>query len=162
MSAQERLNQMIDRFDTAMLVSTSLEGKLRARPMAIADHSEGAFLYFATRSEAEKLEEIKHAPEVAVTFQDNEHFLSLSGRASIEADVQLARKLWSPSMKIWFPEGPDDPHLTLIVVDPDYAEFWDSGGLDKLEFLWQAGKALVKDEAVDDSYLRGNAKVKPK
>lgn len=161
MSAQERLDEMIESFDTAMLVSTSLEGKLRARPMAIASHSEGGLLYFATRSEAEKLDEIMQAPEVAVTFQDDDHFLSLSGRASIKSDTQLARKLWNPSMKLWFPEGPEDPHLRLLVVDPDYAEFWDSGGLDKLEFLWEAGKAMVKGEAVDDSYLSGNAKVKP-
>lgn len=64
-------------------------------------------------------------------------------------------------MKLWFPEGPDDPRLTLIVVDPDYAEFWDNGGLDKLEFLWEAGKAILKGEAMDDNYLSGNAKVKP-
>ena len=162
MTAQERLDQMIDDFDTAMLISRSLEGKLRARPMAVAGHDEGegGLLYFATRSGTEKLDEIRQAPDVAVTFQDDNHFLSISGEARMQVDPQLARKLWSPAMKIWFPDGPEDPRLALIVVDPDYAEFWDNGGLDKLEFLWEAGKAIVKGEAIDDSYLSGNAKVK--
>jgi len=161
MTTQERLDEMIDRFDTGMFISRSLEGKLRARPMAVAGHDEGGLLYFATRSGAEKLDEILHAPEVAVTFQDDNHYLSLSGKAKMKNDTQLARQIWSPAMKLWFPDGPDDPRLTLIVVDPDYAEFWDNGGLDKLEFLWEAGKAILKGEAMDDNYLSGNAKVKP-
>jgi len=51
MNAQERLDQLIASFDTAMLVTTSLRGQPRARPMAIAGHVEGGLLYFATRAE---------------------------------------------------------------------------------------------------------------
>jgi len=56
--AQERLDKLIALFDTAMLVTTSLRGLPRARPMAIAGHDDGGLLYFATRAEDEKLEEV--------------------------------------------------------------------------------------------------------
>lgn len=158
---QQRLERLIEGFDTAMLVTTSLAGQLRARPMAIAGHAEGALLYFATRSDDEKMEEILHTPEVAVTMQAKDRFLSISGRARVETDVELARRLWTASMKIWFPEGEHDPRLTLLLVDPEYAEYWDRAGWRKLEFLWEAGKALARGEKADDDALSGHAKLKP-
>lgn len=161
-SAQQKLDQLIDEFDTAMLVTNSLEGELRARPMAIAGHAEGGLLYFATRSGEEKLAEIFRKPEVAITMQGDGQFLSLSGRAQVETDAELAGKLWSSAMKVWFPDGDKDPHLTLIQFTPERGEYWDRTGLLTLEFLWEAGKALLRGEAADDSKLSGHAKLEPR
>jgi general stress protein 26 len=161
MNAQERLDQLIARFDTAMLVTTSLRGLPRARPMAIAGHLKGGLLYFATRAEDEKLEELLQHPDVAVTMQGDNRFLSITGRGRIETDVQLARELWKPSMKLWFPEGAESPQLTLILVEPLCAEYWDRAGLRRLEFLWGAGKALVRGEIPEEPPQDLHAKVRP-
>jgi general stress protein 26 len=158
---QQRLDDLIDGFETAMLVTTSLQGEIRARPMAIAGHTEGALLTFATRSEDEKLEEVLREPAVAVTMQDGERFLSITGQARIETNLNAAREAWSPEMKVWFPDGPDDPHLTLILVEPICAEFWDRAGVRQLEYLWEAGKALLAGEKADDTSFSGHAKVEP-
>ena len=160
-SAQKRLDELIDRFDTAMLVTTSLQGGLRARPMVIAAHSEGALLHFATRSEDQKLEEVLADSSVAVTMQDGARYLSITGRAHLDTRLDTTRDLWSPGMKLWFPDGPSDPSLTVIVVDPDCAEYWDREGLHQLGFLWEAGKALVRGEPPDEASLGGHAKVEP-
>jgi general stress protein 26 len=158
---QQRMDELIEEFSTAMLVTTSLEGELRARPMAIAGHSRGGLLHFATRSEDEKLEEILKQPAVAVTMQGGDRYLSITGRARIDNRRALAHELWSSEMKIWCPDGPDDPNLTVIAVEPLYAEYWDRVGLRQLEFLWEAGKALARGEKADDSQLGGHAKVEP-
>ena len=159
--AQKKLDELIALFDTAMLVTTSLRGKPRARPMAIAGHHEGGLLYFATRAEDEKLEEVLQQPDVAVTFQEGQRFLSISGQARVETDVQLARELWKPAMKLWFPDGARDPQLTLILVEPTYAEYWDRSGVRRLEFLWEAGKALVRGELPEVERRDMHAKVRP-
>lgn len=159
--AQKRLDQLIASFDTAMLVTTSLRGKPRARPMAIAGHDQGGLLYFATRAEDEKLEEVLQHPDVAVTMQGDNRFLSITGRGRIETDVQLAREMWKPSMKLWFPEGAQDPQLTLILIEPLCAEYWDRAGLRRLEFLWEAGKALVRGEVPEEPPEDRHAKVRP-
>jgi len=161
MNAQERLDQLIASFDTAMLVTTSLRGQPRARPMAIAGHVTGGLLYFATRAEDEKLEELLQHPDVAVTMQGDNRFLSITGRGRIETDVQLAREMWKPSMKLWFPEGAESPQLTLILVEPLCAEYWDRAGLRRLEFLWEAGKALVRGEIPEEPPQDLHAKVRP-
>lgn len=159
--AQERLDQLIASFDTAMLVTTSLRGKPRARPMAIAGHDQGGLLYFATRAEDEKLEEVLQHPDVAVTMQGDNRYLSITGRGRIETDVQLARDMWKPSMKLWFPEGAEDPQLTLILIEPLCAEYWDRAGLRRLEFLWEAGKALVRGEIPEERPEDRHAKLRP-
>ncbi|MEJ8566073.1 pyridoxamine 5'-phosphate oxidase family protein [Elongatibacter sediminis] len=157
-----QLDRLIAEFDTAMLVTSSLNGKPRARPMAIARHDAGARLYFATRSDDEKLEEVLRSPALCITLQDGERYLSLTGTARVETDAQLARELWSPSMNLWFPDGAEDPHLNLLVVTPEYAEYWDRTGLRRLEFLWEAGKALIRGEKADDRSLSGHAKIRPR
>jgi len=160
--AQRRLDQLIASFNTAMLVTASLQGKPRARPMAIAGHDRGGLLYFATRAEDEKLQEVLQDPDVAVTMQGDGRFLSITGRGRVETDVQLARELWRPSMKLWFPEGAGDPQLTLILVEPLCAEYWDRAGLRRLEFLWEAGKALVRGELPEELPEDSHAKLRPR
>ncbi len=159
-SEVQKLDDLIDEFETAMLVTRSTEGKLRARPMAIARHGDGGELYFATRAEDGKLEEILQSPDVAVTLQGDGQYLSISGMARILTDQQLADELWSESMRIWFPEGSSDEQLTIILVEPRYAEFWDRTGLRQLEFLWEAGKALLRAGKASDSDLSGHGKVR--
>ena len=143
-----------------MLVTTSLEGVPRGRPMAIALYEDG-LLYFASRSEDEKLAEILNHPEVAVTLQKQGMYLSITGRARLETNTVLADRLWSPSMRLWFPEGPEDRHLTLIVVELLQSEYWDRRGLLHLQFLWEAGKAVVSAHKLDEDRLGGHAKVSP-
>lgn len=159
-SQLRKLDELIDDFQTAMLVTRSIEGKPRARPMAIARHADGGKLYFATRADDGKLEEILSSPDVAVTMQAGGQYLSISGKARIQTDQLIAEELWSEPMRLWFPDGTSDQQLTIIVIEPQYAEYWDRTGLRKLEFLWEAGKALLASRKASDSDLGGHGKVK--
>ncbi len=157
---REKLDELIDDFDIAMLVTRSLNGELRARPMAIAGRDDEGVLYFTTRSEDDKLKEILHTPEVAVTMQGDDRYLSLSGRAQLETDILLAEEMWTPAMRAWFPDGYHDSEFTVIKVIPSYAEYWDRSGLRKLELIWETGKALFKHEKAEDQGLSGHEKVR--
>jgi general stress protein 26 len=158
-SQTRTLDELIGEFGSAMLVTESVEGRLRARPMMIAEHDAGAVLWFATRVEDEKLEEILHRSDVAVTLQGEGRFLSISGNARIETDQVKLDEAWSASWTIWFPEGSRDPSLCLICVEPTCAEYWDRTGPKRLEFILEAGKALIRGEKLPDDDLSGHAKV---
>ena len=157
--ARAKLDGIISRFDTAMLVTVSLEGKPRARPMAILEHAADGSLHFASRADDAKRDEILQAPDVAVTMQGSDQYLSLSGRARLVESPRPAPEL-PPSVRLWFPEGADDPQFMLIVVDPEYAEFWDRSGLRRLKFLWEAGKALVQGEPLSERDVGGHEKLR--
>jgi len=156
----EKLEELISGFDTAMLVTQSLDNGLRARPMAIAGRGEAGVLFFTTRSEDAKLEEILRSSAVAVTMQDTDCYLSISGRARLETDILLAEDMWTPAMRAWFPEGYTDSQFTVIRVVPTYAEYWDRSGLRKLELIWETGKAILKGEKADDQGLSGHQKIR--
>ncbi len=158
-STQNKLESLVDEFDTAMLVTRSLNGEPRARPMAVAGYRDGQWLAFASRADDEKLAEIRACPDVAVTFQDDDQFISMTGTARVERDEALAQSLWSPVMKLWFPEGARDPNLRLVLVEPSCGEYWDRSGTRKLEFLWEAGKALLKGDTPDTDSEKLHAKV---
>jgi len=114
--AEQTLQDLIDSFETAMLVTRTREGELRARPMIIADRERTATLYFASRAEDPKLDEILRDGGVAVTMQDSGRYLSISGEARIDSNQSLIESAWSLSWRAWFPRGSDDPQLDLRVI----------------------------------------------
>jgi len=156
----QQIDELVKEFDVAMLVTESLEGDLRGRPMAIAGHDEGSVLYFLTRADDEKMQEILAQPRVSVVMQNEGQYLSISGRARLETDLSLIDQHWSAAARLWFPEGKRDVQATLVIVEPTYAECWDRTGVRLLEFWWEAGKALLKGEKAEDSKLSGHQKVK--
>lgn len=153
----ERFEDLLQGFDHAMLVSVAQDGSLHARPMAIA-HSDGAALSFATNNRSTKAAEIAMRPGVAVVMQAAGAYLAISGTARLVDDRARIELLWQDDWRLWFPEGPGDPALVLIEVDPDRAEYWDRTGARRLEFLWEAGKALATGRRLSEEELSGHGK----
>jgi general stress protein 26 len=155
----QTLDELIGEFDTAMLVTRAPDGALRSRPMAIAGRHSGGVLYFATSIDAPKVGELEQEPDVNVALQAEKTFLSLSGRARVMRDRKLIDELWSPAWKLWFPQGKDDPSLTLIEIQPETGEFWDRSGLKGARFLIEAGKAIFRGEEVEYDAPEAHGKV---
>jgi general stress protein 26 len=146
------LREVVSDFDTAMLVTRTTAGEIRARPLALsaaetgADMLEDGVLYFPTSLSSPKIEEIAADPRVAVTMQDKRRFVSISGTARILSDRALVDRLWSEAWKVWFPDGKEDPELCLLEVSPTAAEYWDQKGGKGLRYLFDAAKAYVQGE----------------
>lgn len=155
----EQFEELLARFDHAMLVTVAPDGSLHARPMAIAARQEGGKLYFATSSESPKVEEVAGRPRLAVTLQGDGIYLAVSGTGTVVADPQRVKALWQTSWQLWFPEGPDDPRLVLLEVEPERAEYWDRTGMRRVEFLWEAGKAIATGRRMEDEELSGHGKL---
>ena len=152
----DEIDKLIDYFDVAMLVTESLAGELRARPMQIAGHDPGAVLYFLTRSDDEKLQEFLRRDDVLAVMSGDARYVSISGKARLETDRVLIDRLWSADARLWFPDGPEDPAITLVVVEPTYAESWDRSGVRRLELWWEGGRALIERRKADDQGLTGH------
>ena len=153
----QRFEDLLQKFDHAMLVSQAQDGTLHARPMAIAE-SDGATVRFATSNRSAKTAEVEMKPGVSVVMQGSGTYLAISGTAAVIDDGERIRQLWQPAWKPWFPAGVDDPSLVLLEVDPDRAEYWDLKGARRMEYLWEAGKALASGRRVDEESLSGHGK----
>jgi general stress protein 26 len=138
-----KLKELALEFGVGMLVTRTPEGRLRARPMAVAEVGADGCLWFVTDRHAGKMAEIGRDGQVAVTMQSSTKFVSLSGRAIPVEDRAKAAALWKAEFQVWFPKGKDDPDLILVRVDATEGEYWDNSGTGGLKYLIQAGRALL-------------------
>lgn len=140
---QRRLKKLINGFRTAMLVTRTGDGRLRSRPLTIAEVGDDGALYFSTTFESQKISDLNADAHVNVCLQDKRRFVSITGIGHIEIDRELVQRLWSESWRVWFPKGKNDPSLCILVVDPKEATYWDLTGVDGLRYLFESAKAYV-------------------
>jgi len=162
---KHKLAELLETFDTGFLVSHAKGGAdgqhYHGRPMALAHKDDNGDLWFVTGVDSAKAKEINGDPRVLVTFQGAVRFVALTGTASIVRDRAKVDEVWNAGMKVWFPEGKDDPNIALLKVDAEEAEYWDNSGAKGLKYLFEAAKALITrstPEVAQDDAL--NAKVK--
>ena len=86
---------------------------------------------------------------MSITFSARDSWVALVGRASVVDDQAKLEELWSTFAEAWLPGGPEDPNATLIKVDVDRAEYWDSPGSSKVTQVVNLIKAKVTGNTVD-------------
>ena len=131
--ARDKVFDLIKDVQVAMMATADDSGRLfHARPMVAPKLDKQAdfdgALYFFTGVGTPKVEEIRANPHVLVTYAspDKQSYVSLSGEASVERDRAKIDTLWTKEIEAWFPDGKDDPNLTLIRFDIHEAEYWDA------------------------------------
>jgi general stress protein 26 len=123
----EKLKGMLEGIDFCMLTTID-GGKLRSRPMSTQELGENGELWFFTRDNTHKMDEIAADNRVNVAYAkpDDNTYVSVSGAATLSKDRAKMEELWSPILKAWFPDGLEDPNICLLKVDVDEAEYWES------------------------------------
>jgi len=158
----EKLQDLVGDFRDAMLVTRDPGGTMQGCPMHVADHDEASgTLTFATSIRTEKVDEIRVQSDACVTFQSGSVHVSLSGACSITQDRARIRELWNKGMEVWFPDGPEQIDLCLIVFRPALGEYWDQSGTQGLNYLWKAATAFARDESpkVDDTDMHAETTI---
>jgi general stress protein 26 len=124
----KKLAEMIREIDFAMLTTVAEDGSLHSRPMSTQRAEFDGNLWFFTRASAPKVGEVEREQQVNVAYAkpETQSYVSVSGRATVVRDRAKIGELWSPELKAWFPEGPEDPDLALLKVAVERAEYWDS------------------------------------
>jgi len=144
------LNELLQSFDTAMLTTLTPMGHLRARPMEIQKPVPeiASDLWFVTSIDSAKSDEIAHEHQVGVCCfrRSDRAYLSISAMARVRRDPELIRRLYKPAWKLWFPEGPGDPHIALIEMQVERGEYWNPEG-GPVRTLYEMVKSLVVGES---------------
>jgi len=124
----KKLGALIKDIQMAMLTTIDDDGSLRSRPMATQQAEFDGTLWFFTRAEAPKVDEVRQDRRVNVSYAEpkGQRYVSVSGTAELVRDPAKNKELWNPLLKAWFPKGLEDPELALIKVSVEKAEYWDS------------------------------------
>lgn len=128
--AIEKIRELLEDMKICMLTSIRADGSLHSRPMAMQKIEFDGDLWFFTARDTEKTAEInaKRLVNVSARSDNKASFASVSGQGYIVEDKGKASELWNPMYKAWFPGGLDDPQLTLLRVEAETAEYWDTPG----------------------------------
>jgi general stress protein 26 len=122
-----KLREMIKDIEFAMLTTVEDDGSLRSRPMATQRIEFDGDLYFFTKVNAPKVDEVERDFNVCVSYAapEDQRYVSMSGLARLLDDRAKMEELWFPDLETWFPDGLQDPELTLLWISVTQAEYWE-------------------------------------
>lgn len=147
--AEKALWQSLDEFKVGML-GLDRPGQ-HSQPMTGFAEPETATLWFFTRNDTDLAKDVAGSGQSGMfSFQarDRKVYACLQGLMSIDADRERIDRFWNPVVSAWYPQGKDDPHLTLIRFDATEGRVWlsDKGALG---FAYQILKANLTSTLPD-------------
>jgi general stress protein 26 len=147
--AQERLFAIFEKHFDLMFFNQDENGQLRGRPMSRARVDDDGTTYFATRIDSKKVRELRADPRVTLSVQGSHEYAVVTGRARISQDRALIDQLWKDAWRIWFEQGPTDPSIAIVIVEPYDGTYWDLTKSQGLSFLWRAAKARLSGKEIE-------------
>ena len=150
MSAEDthKVAELIKGQKFGFLTTTTPEGKLTSRPMALQEVEFDGDLWFFAEQSAEWLTHVSRSPQVNVGVGSGGTWVSLTGEAVVVGDVTKKKELWNSGVEAWLPQGPEDPSVVLVKVAGDSAEYWDSPG-NRLATAFSFVKAKATGQRID-------------
>ena len=142
----DKIRELVSGIETAMMTTVDEGGHLVSRPMAALEMDENATIWFFTKRSSPKVDQIEkneHQVNLAFSSVSDANYVSISGTADEIDDQAKIDELWNPQAKAWFPNGKDDPDLTLLRVHTHMAEYWDSNNSVMVRLFQQAAAALT-------------------
>jgi general stress protein 26 len=142
----KKLKELVEAIDFCMMTTID-RGHLRSRPMSTQAADLDKEIWFFTTDNSHKTDEIAKDDRVCLAYSKpgDSTFVSVSGRGEITKDRAKMEELWNPILKAWFPDGLDDPHICLMKVTAEQAEYWESTGGKIVELIGFV-KALATGE----------------
>ncbi|MDF3069904.1 MAG: Pyridoxamine 5-phosphate oxidase [Polyangiaceae bacterium] len=148
--AVAHLVSLLRDFDAATLVTRSRGGSLHGRPMAVARVDDNVTLWFITSVGSAKVEEVAEDARSMVTLQSSSRFVCVNGNAELVFDPEQIRSVWRNDYQVWF-QSERDPDIVLVRFTSFDAEYWDNSGAQGLKYVFQAARAYVSGQKLDES-----------
>lgn len=128
----------------AMLTTRAADGTLASRPMTLQGVDGDGTMWFFTSASTQLGDDVRinSAANVAFADTDDDFYMSASGRAHFVDDREKIESLWNVMSAAWF-DGPTDPELWLLRVEPLRVDYWKSGAGKVLQLVEMARAALT-------------------
>jgi len=134
---KKRLWKAIDeRHGTGML--GLMDSTQHFQPMTAFVEEKAGQIWFFTRKDTD-LVQATAGGLAMFTIQTNDLQACLGGRLTEAFDRARMDKYWNSVVAAWYPDGKDDPNLTMLRLDLEDAEVWISAN--PVKFAWEVAKA---------------------
>ena len=124
----DKIGDLIKDIRITMMTTANPDGSFDSRPMATQKSEFDGTVWFLTRGESGKVHEIADDSHVSLLYADpsDAKYVAAKGTAQISHDRAKIKELWNPMYKAWFPEGEDDPAITILKVTITEAQYWEA------------------------------------
>ncbi|WP_205685687.1 pyridoxamine 5'-phosphate oxidase family protein [Flavipsychrobacter stenotrophus] len=146
-----KLKEFVDSNATCFFCTNIADGKFDTRPMSSQQVDDEGNVWFLSKKGSDKDFDIKRDDKVQLLYSLSSHsgFMSVQGKATTTDDQAKIDELWTPIAKVWFPEGKEDPSISVIKVTTDGGYYWDTEHGKVVSFIKMAA-SLVTGETKDD------------
>jgi general stress protein 26 len=141
---RQKVWNLIKDAHSALLVTIGPDGRLDSRPMGCLQREFDDTLWFLTFRHSPKAQELFADDRVLVSYSNpaKYEYVSISGRGRMVDDKARVKDLWFEGLRVWFPNGPDDPELALLSIDVEEARYW-TNAASIVSYAWSYVKARV-------------------
>lgn len=154
-SHEAKFTELLKDSPIAMFTTIDAAGEPRSVPMARQQVDATTDMWFITARDTRHVDAIRANPRVGLTFSSRDSWVAATGTAEIVDDLGKLRELWNTFAEAWLPGGPEDPNATLVRVDIDGGEYWDTPGGRVASLL-----SFVKTKVTGDTYDADHGEVK--
>jgi general stress protein 26 len=129
------------------------------RPMTAQEVDFEGNLWFFSGKSSDLNHEIEKNVHVQLCFSDvsKGSYLVVNGDAQVVHNQVKIDELWSPLVEVWFKEGKTDPNVSLIKVNTQQANYWDSEGNRMVNFVKLMVSAVTGKNTIESKH--GTVKV---
>jgi general stress protein 26 len=126
--AIDKFKELVKHESVCLFTTRLTQVPLTTRPMSVQKVCDQGNFWFLSPGDSDKNQEIAADSRVQLFISNtsNYEFLSVYGKATITRDRQKIDEFWKDIDKAWFPEGKDDPNITIIKVTPEEGFYWDT------------------------------------
>ena len=105
-------------------------------------------IYFFTRNDSQIAKGSGEDAHMVVFGKHDDYHSCVHGRLQEISDASVRDKFWNPILSAWYPQGKEDPALTILEFEPSRAEIWASTS-NSFKFGFEIAKANATGEEPD-------------
>jgi general stress protein 26 len=158
--ALEKLKNLAEKCRSCFFVTNLNNIPQNSRPMSLQEVNENGELIFISSTESDKNKEIAINNKVQLYFQNNAdaEFLSVLGECVVSQSKEDIDRYWTDFAKAWF-TGKEDPTVTILIIKPLNAYYWDNKSGKTISFIKMALSAFTPLQ-LDDDGIEGKLNIK--
>ncbi|RAK56820.1 pyridoxamine 5'-phosphate oxidase family protein [Phenylobacterium deserti] len=138
-AVEDRLWKEIEDERTVMLGVVGADAQ-HFQPMTAFVERETNDVWFFTYKDTDLAEAAQGGASAMMTFQQDKIQACVGGRLSVQHDTERMNRYWNAHVAAWYPEGKDDPRLTMLRLNCEDAQVWitDAG---PVKYGWEVTRA---------------------
>lgn len=145
--AKDKIRELAESIDFTMFATALDSQPFHIVPMSTKEVDEEGNIWFLSNKTSTHNQNIQRDSRAHLVYSNkgSMEFLSVYGRASIHTDRAKIKDLYGSADDAWF-DGEDDPLITAIKIEPDYAHYWDTKNGKILSSIKMLGGAITGNQ----------------